>query len=110
MSIPTYLEQGSDPISENLVLEKRRPSMMFTNSGFTGGGSKQGHFRRVQKSKPYLPDNDQGSNHVYETRNTKLIEVDGVPFPKFNLQTIHPRFKTMKDNHVVSIKALIIQF
>ena len=84
--------------------------MMFINSGFAGGGSKHGHFHRVQKSKSYLSDDDIGSNHLYVPRNTKMIEEDGIPFPEFNLQMIHPESKTVKDSHMVSIKALIKQW
>ena len=83
--------------------------MMFKNSGFAGRGSKHGHFRRLQKSRPYLdlPNNDPELNQVFVPRNTKLIEEDGIPFLQFNLQMIHPGFKTMKDSHRVSTKALI---
>ena len=109
MSIPSYQDPGPDPISENLVTEKRRPPMMFINSGFAGGGSKHGHFHRVQKSKSYLSDDDPGSNHLYVPKNTKLIEEDGIPFPQLNVQMIHQGLKTIKDSHMVSIQALIKQ-
>ena len=102
MSIPSYQDPGADPISENLVLEKRRPPMMFINSGFAGGGSKHGHFHRVQKSKSYLSEDDLGSNHLYVPGNTKFIEEDGIPFPHFNLQMIHPGFKTVTNSHTVA--------
>ena len=79
--------------------------MMFINSGFAGGENKHGHFHRIQKSN--LSDNDLELNRVYVPGNTKLIEEDRIPFPQFNLQTIHPGFKTMKDSHMVTIQALI---
>ena len=83
--------------------------MMFINSGFAGGGSKHGHFRRVQKSKPYLSDNDHGSSHVFVPGNSKLTDEDGIPLQQFKLQMIHPGFKTMKDSHMVIIKVLFKQ-
>ena len=109
MSIPSYQDTGSDPISENLIYEKRRPPMMFINSGFAGGGSKHGHFRRVQKSKAYFTENDPGSNQIYMPQHPKLIEKDGIPFPQFNPQMIHQGFNTMKDGHTVSIINVLLK-
>ena len=109
MSIPSYQDPGPDPISENLVTEKRRPPMMFINSAFAGGGSKHGHFRRVQKSKSYFSENEPGSNHIYVPQHPKLIEEDGIPFPKFNLEMIHQGFNTMKDGHTVSITNVLLK-
>ena len=109
MSIPSYQDTGSDPISENLIYEKRRPPMMFINSGFAGGGSKHGHFHRVQKSKSYFTENDLGANHIYVPQHPKLIEEDGIIFPQFNLEMIHQGFNTMKDSHTVSISNALLQ-
>ena len=103
----TNIQPGSDRRTDNLVPEKRRPPMMFINSGFTGGGSKQGHFDRVQKSKPYLSGNGLGMNHLFVVKNPKVIEEDGVPLQHFNLKIFRPGFNNIKENHLVKVQTLI---
>ena len=100
----TNIEPGSDRRTDNLVPEKRRPPMMFINSGFTGGGSKQGNFDRVQKSKPYLSGNGLGMNHLFVVKNPRVIEEDGVPLQHFNLKIFRPGFNNIKEDHLVSVQ------
>ena len=76
---------------ENILSDKRRPPMMFINSGFAGGGSKHGHYRRVQKS-----NNQLGLNHL--EKNTKLSN-------KGKFQKIHINKPSIKGaSKFVSIK------
>ena len=104
--LATNIEPGSDRRTDNLVPEKRRPPMMFINSGFTGGGSKQGHFDRVQKSKSYLSGNGLGMNHLFVVKNPKVIEEEGIPSHHFNLKIFRPGFNNIKEDHLVRVQRL----
>ena len=84
--IPINLKKTESHLNENVVFEKRRPPVMFVNSGLVGGGSKPHIFKH---SNAYRSENELDRTQYYRMRNTNFMDND-IPFSRFLYQTRRP--------------------